>query len=529
MDKLEFMLKRRKFLSSFALGAAATSMATPWAGSAIAATPKFVNYPFSMGVASGDPTPEGFVLWTRLAPNPFEIEPFTNELVEVLVEIAEDDKFTKIIHRQTEFARPDTMHSVHAEIYGLPAGRTYFYRFRVGTIASPVGRTATAPMFAGQLDKLKCAWVSCSHYEQGYFSAYRDIAEQNPDLILELGDYIYEVSWGPQLRRMPVNEATTLDEYRLIHSVNKLDKDLQAAHAIAPWLFIWDDHEVSNDYQGDVGSVLAGQDEKQFVARKAASYRAYFENLPLRARSRFDAINRMRLYGQSTYGNLVEFTLLDTRQYRPRAACASPGKYNAEMVSRATCAELADKSRSILGSAQERFVNDNFMRGNTKWSILVQPTLFGTLFQKNDKGEGLVYNESWSGFEPARQKIIDAMARRQKQSSCVVIGGDMHAFFAADVKKDYNDPNSETVAVEFVGGAVTSKSFSYDRFMKMMPENPHLKFFDDRTNGYGLIEISDKKMDVKLRHTKSTWNKSAGFSNLKHYVIERGINKLNEA
>lgn len=529
MEFDDFGIKRRRFLSSMAMGAAAASLTSPWNGRAFAATPKFINDPFSMGVASGDPTPEGFVLWTRLAPNPFDVEPFTQDLVEVLVEVAEDEKFTKIVRRQTEIARPDNAHSVHAEINGLPAGRNYFYRFRCGGVASPVGRTITAPLFAQKLDKIKFAWHSCAHYEQGYYTAYRDIAEQHPDIILGLGDYIYEVSWGPQLRRMPVNEATSVDEYRLIHAVTKLDKDLQAAHAVAPWLFIWDDHEVANDYQGDWGSTLPGLDEKTFVARRLASYKAYFEHLPLRARSRFDAVNRMRIYGQSTFGDLLEFTLLDTRQFRPRASCPSnPEKYTGEMISKANCADLTDKTRSILGAQQERFVNDNFMRGNTRWSVLVQPTFFGDLAQKNDKGEAIVFNEGWSGFNPARQKIIDTIAKRQKQSSCVVIGGDMHAFFAADVKKDYDKPDSETVAVEFVSGSITSKSYNYERFMKMMPDNPHIKFFDDRTNGYGIVEVTDKKMDVRLRHTKSTWVKDAGFSDIKRYTIERGVNKLNE-
>jgi alkaline phosphatase D len=522
------LLQRRRFLSGVAMGGAAGAFLSPWKGSAFAATPRFVNDPFSLGVASGDPTPDGFVLWTRLAPNPFDVESGLTDLIEVGVEVAEDLAFTRIVRRQTEIARPDLNHSIHAEIYGLPPARPYFYRFKVGLVTSPVGRVSTAPLLGSNLDRFKFAWHSCSHYEQGFYTAYADMAAQNPDLILGLGDYIYETSWGPQVRRMPIDDAWTLSDYRLIHSVTKTDKDLQAAHAACPWVFIWDDHEVANDYQGDVGKVMAGFTQADFPTRKRNAYQAFFEHLPLRRRSMFTAANRMRIYGQVSYGNLVEFNLLDTRQYRARAACATEGRYEAQSVSRATCTELQDANRSILGAQQERFFNDNMMRGTTKWSVLVQPTLFGTLNQKDNRGDPVAYNDGWGGFEPARQKIIENIRRRNDKASCVVIGGDVHAFFAGEVKMDYFNPASQSVAVEFVGGSVTSKSFSYDRFMAMMPESPHFKFFDDRTNGYGLAEISPTRMDVKLRHTPSTWRRDAGFTNIKHFVVEKGSNRLTE-
>lgn len=523
------LLQRRRFLSAMAMGAAAATVASPWKGSAFAATPRFVNDPFSLGVASGDPTADGFVLWTRLAPNPYDADQGITDLVEVVVEVAEDLAFTKIVRRQTEIARPDLNHSIHAEIYGLRPQHPYFYRFRVGLITSPIGRATTAPLLGANLDKFKFAWHSCAHYEQGFYTAYADMAAQNPDLILSLGDYIYESSWGPQVRRMPVNEAWSLADYRLIHSVAKTDKDLQAAHAVCPWVFIWDDHEVANDYQGDVGKVMQGFTAADFPSRKKNAYQAFFENLPLRRRSMLDAANRMRIYGQVNYGNLVEFNLLDTRQYRARAACASEGRYEAQMVSRNTCAELQDANRTILGTAQERFFSDNMMRGTTKWSVLVQPTLFGTLNQKDNNGDPAAYNDGWGAFEPARQKLIENIRRRKDKASCVVIGGDVHAFFAGEVKMDYQNPTSESVAVEFVGGSITSKSFNYERFSAIVQESPHFKFFDDRTNGYGLGEISANQMDIKLRHTPSTWRRDAGFSNIKHYVVERGVNRLQEA
>jgi alkaline phosphatase D len=522
--------KRRLFLNAWAMGAAAASISSPWRGSAMAQTPKFISDPFTLGVASGDPTQDGFVLWTRLAPEPLDPDYVIEGLVDVLCEISEDEAFTKIVRREFAVARPDNAHAVHVEVGGLKPNRPYFYRFRVGLATSPIGRTRTTPEFGAPLSKLRFAWHSCAHYEQGLFTAYGDLAKQNPDVILSLGDYIYEVSYGAAVRRMPVEDAFSLKDYRLIHAVHKMDKDLQAAHAVAPWLYIWDDHEVANDYQGNFGKVLPGQSvETDFPIRKYNAYKAFFENQPLRARSRFDAINRMRIYGQSGWGDLLDFTLLDTRQYRSKGACLPEGRQEAVSASRATCAELQDPSRTILGARQERFVSENFMRAPFKWSVLVQPTLFATLFQKSDKGDPTAYTDGWSAFEPARQKIIDIMARRRREVSSVVIGGDMHGFWASDVKLDYAKPESDTVAVEFVGGSITSQSFNYERWNRIFPDNPHLKWQDDRVRGYGLVDVDARLMDVRLMSTPTTWRRDQPFTTLKRYQVERGQARLNEA
>ncbi|MEN9856021.1 MAG: hypothetical protein RLZZ157_1147, partial [Pseudomonadota bacterium] len=514
---------RRLFLNAWAMGAAAASLASPWRGSAMAQTPKFLSDPFTLGVASGDPNQDGFVLWTRLAPNPLDPDYEIDGLVDVQCEIAEDEAFAKIVRRQFAVARPDQAHSVHVEVQGLRPNRVYYYRFRVGLAVSPIGRTRTTPEFGAPLAKLRYAFHSCAHYEQGLFTAYGDIAKQNPDVILSLGDYIYEVAYGAGVRRFPVDDAFRLSDYRLIHSAYKMDPDLQAAHAVAPWLFIWDDHEVANDYQGDIGKVLPGQDPaRDFPIRKFNAYRAFFEHQPLRARARFDAVNRMRIYGSSTWGDLVDFTLLDTRQYRDKAACIPADQQQGGSVLRATCAALQDASRTILGARQERFVNEQFMRGPAKWSVLAQPTLFSTLWQKNSKGEPTAFVDGWSGFEPARQKIIDMMARRRKDSSCVVIGGDMHGFWASSVKTDYAKPESEAVAVEFVTSSITSISYNYERFQAIMPDNPHIQWQDDRRRGYGLVDVTPKSQDVRLMSTASTWTRDQPFTPQRRYVVERG-------
>jgi alkaline phosphatase D len=520
---------RRGFINTWAMGAAALSMGSAWTGSALASDPRFTADPFTLGVASGDPTSDGFVLWTRLAPYPLDPDYQIDGLVEVQVEVADDEGFRRVVRRQSVFARPDLHHSVHLEVMGLPPGRKYFYRFIAGGITSPVGRTSTAPLYGQGLDRVRFAWHSCAHYDQGFFTAYADLAAQNPDVILSLGDYIYEVSYGSAVRRMPVDDAYSLQDYRQIHTYNHLDADLQAAHAAAPWLFIWDDHEVANDYQGDVGKVLPSQTPEQFRQRRLNAYKAFYENTPMRARARFDAVDQMRIYGESGFGNLLGFTLLDTRQYRSPAACLEPGRFEGGLIARDGCPALADPSRTILGARQERFVRERFMRDPFRWNVLVQPTLFGTLNQTTSAGAAAAFTDGWGGYEPARQRIIEMMRTRRRDSNAVVIGGDMHAFWAGDVKMDYRDPASESVGVEFVGGSISNKSFSYDRFMRMMPDNPHIKFFDDRTNGYGLVDVTRDRMEVRLRHTPDTWRRDAGFADLKRYVVEWGQTRLNEA
>jgi alkaline phosphatase D len=522
--------KRRLFLNAWAMGAAAASIASPWRGSAMAQTPRFISDPFTLGVASGDPNFDGFVVWTRLAPNPLDFDYALDGLIDVQCEIAEDEAFTRIVRRAFGVARPDNAHAVHIEINGLRPNRVYYYRFRVGLAVSPVGRTRTTPEFGAPTQKLRYAFHSCAHYEHGYFTAYGDMAKQNPDVIVSMGDYIYEVAYGPQVRRLPVDDAFTLRDYRAIHTVYKMDKDLQAAHAAAPWLFIWDDHEVANDYQGDFGKVLPGQDHvSQFPIRKYNAYKAFFEHQPLRARSRFDAINRMRIYGSSVWGDLVDFTLLDTRQYRAKAACLPEGRQEGGSVVRASCPELQDASRSILGARQERFLNDGFMRSPTKWTVLAQPTLFSTLIQENSRGEPTAFTDGWSGFEPARQKIIDLMARRRQANSCVVIGGDMHGFWASEVKTDYFKPESEAVAVEFVTTSIANMSYNYDRFQALLPENPHIKWQDDRQRGYGLVDVTPTTQDVKLMATPTIWKRDQPFTPLRRYVVERGRPVINPA
>lgn len=511
---------RRAALSrslAMAAGAAAFLRAKPGR----AAEPvHFVSDPFKLGVASGDPTPDGLVLWTRLAPNPLEPDGgLGDQVIEVKWTIAADPAFKTIVKAGVEIAHRERGHSVHAEVMGLQPDRPYWYRFEAGGVRSPTGRGRTLPVVGSPKDRFRIAWASCQHFEQGYFSAYRDMVAWGPDLILHMGDYIYESSWGPQVRRHPNRDPWTLDDYRIHHAVYKLDPDLQAAHAATSWAFIWDDHDVSNDYAGLVPPNPA--DLEGFPARRAAAYQTWFENLPLGRRSLTQGLET-RIYQQLIVGDLVQFLLLDTRQYRAPRACVSPDPTKWRTGVRA-CPEMASPDRGVLGSDQEFWLTTSLNRSATRWTSLVQPTLFSDMKQKTPDGQWGGYQDGWSGYPAARQKILDRLAARRNRDT-VIIGGDMHAFMVADVKADFAKPDSPVIAAEFVGTSVTSHSYNYDGWQLLLqdPGNAHLKLADDRTKGWAGAEITPGAWAVTFRGVSSVWDPNPTFSTHSRWAVEWG-------
>jgi len=516
-------LTRRFVLTSAASGAAAALTAGCTLPHTEGAAPVFRNDPFSLGVSSGEPTSDGFVLWTRLAPNPMDPDGgMPPEAVDVVWELSEDEGFTRIVRTGVERALPDWGHSVHAELYGLPAGREYFFRFQVGGVTSPVGRAKTSPAYGSGMEAMKIAWCSCSHYEQGYFHAYRNMAEERPDLIIHTGDFIYESSWGQQVRRHVVPEPHSLSDYRRVYALYRLDPDLQAASAIAPWLVTWDDHEVDNDYAGDV-SEEAFVSAETFRARRLAAYQAYWENMPLRRRSMLErASGRMRIWGQSVFGDLAEVNMTDGRQFRTPMACPTEFDRGGNVVP-ASCEDLIDPNRTYLGQGQERWLNRGVAGSGAVWSFIVQPTLFSPFQTPHpETGETMVWTDGWDGYPLARQRLIDALASKQGANP-IILGGDTHCYWVSDVKADFNDMNSATVASEFVTTSVTSIRGGYEGIVANLPNNPHIKHFDTREQGYGLIRLTRDRAEVDLRVVGNTAMRD-GYAprNQKQYVIEAG-------
>src|SRR5262245_38175936 len=339
------MITRRQVLTGAAALAAAGVPIIRRAG----AQPRLADNPFTLGVASGYPVPTGVALWTRLAPAPrVPGGGMPRDVVTVDWEVAGDEHMGRIVQRGQAAATPEWAHAVHVEVDGLEPGRWYWYRFRAGGHASPIGRTRTAPPAGDGPDRLRFAFASCQHYEQGYFVAYRHMLADDLDLIVHLGDYIYESSWGRgHVRKHGAPEPHTLEDYRIRHALYRSDPDLQTAHASCPWLMTWDDHEVQNDYANDRSE--HADTPAWFLERRAAAYRAYYEHMPLR-RQMVPFGPNMRLHARVAFGRLAQFHLLDDRQYRSPQPCPPPGRGGANVVEE--CEARLDPKLTMLGEAQ---------------------------------------------------------------------------------------------------------------------------------------------------------------------------------
>ena len=509
---------RRRFLQSLAaLGVYST--ASP-ARAQLLDKPRFAAYPFSLGIASGYPLPASVMLWTRLAPVPGAPGGgMPAGVVPVRWEVARDEKFAHIAAAGTAHATPDWAHSIHAEATGLEPARWYWYRFIAGDVASPVGRTRTAPAAGGRPDKLRFAFASCQHYEAGYFGAYRHIVRDNLDLVVFLGDYIYESSRArDQVRRHGSSEPHTLDDYRARHALYKGDADLQGAHAMLPWIFTWDDHEVENDYAADRSENV--DHPEWFLARRTAAYKAYYEHMPLRPEM-IPYGPHARLYSRWGHGNLASFHLLDDRQYRSPQACPRPARGGSNTVDVADCPALDEPERTMLGRTQEQWLEAGLGASRTTWNVLAQQTTMAQFDQKPGPGRR-AWTDGWDGYPAARRRVVDFIAER-KVANPVVLGGDVHMFFVNEIKREFDNPASAVVASEFVGTGITQQaSFTAETLDRLTPDNPHVKFADNRFRGYARIEVTPKSMSVDLRAMEHVSSRDSGCSTLATFVVEDG-------
>nr|WP_257350945.1 alkaline phosphatase [Pseudalkalibacillus decolorationis] len=534
MNRKSFLSKTGK-VAGLALG---MTLANQFNGLKVEASPQFTNYPFQLGVTSGDPLADSVVLWTRLAPEPLNGGGMPNYNVPVQWEIAEDEKFHKVLDQGTEVARPELGHSVHVEVFGLKPNRKYYYRFKSGNETSPIGKTKTLPAPGDKLSKLTFAFASCQQFEHGYYTAYRHMAEEDLDLVIHLGDYIYE--YGPNeyvaktgnVRTHSGPEIITLDDYRNRLAQYKSDKDLQAAHAAFPWIVTWDDHEVENNYADEIPE--RGQSVEDFIQRRANAYQAYYEHMPLR-KSSIPHGPDMNLYRRFTYGDLVEFNVLDTRQYRDNQA-------NGDGI-KAPSRESMDPNRSLLGAEQEQWLLEGLGRSQTQWNVLAQQIFFNQL--NFDTNGDVKYNmDAWDGYSASRDRIIDFISENQVEN-LVVLTGDVHASWAGDIKKSYNGPNSEILGSEFVGTSITSGGDGADKRKDtdaILTENPHIKFFNDY-RGYVSCTITREKWMAEYKvvpyvsqpgapiHTRATFeikNNQPGLHLKKDKPLSTKIQKSNE-
>ncbi len=511
----------RRQLIYRAMAMAGASVSAAWMAGATSAAPSRRSVrgnPFALGVASGDPVSDGFVIWTRTTLNGVVVDE-ARDAVDVIWEVASDARMHNIVQAGVAQALPGLGHAVHVEIRGLPSGRPYWYRFRLPRgDASPTGRAWTAPELGSTLDRFSFAFASCQHFEQGYFTPYDLMAGDEPDLVIHLGDYIYESSWGETVRRHEGREPVSIHDYRNRHALYKTDAALQRAHARTPWLVTWDDHEVDNDYQG-----LESEDYQKpedFVKRRAAAYQAYYENMPLRRIALPDQ-NGMQLFQRSQFADLLQVAMIDNRQYRSPAACRSPEDGGGQVVSARTCTELFEDSRTMLGKDQERWLNSALTRSTARWNIIGNGEMFSRLRQKTSNGDEGHWTDDWNGFPSARQRLIGTLARG-RASNVVFLTGDIHAFWVNDVKEDFSRDDSRVVATELVGTSISSAGVPYEQFAKLLPENPHVKFFESRHRGYVLCRTTPSEMKVDLRVVDTVRAPVSGGRTLASFRIEAG-------
>ncbi|MGF1526496.1 MAG: alkaline phosphatase D family protein [Candidatus Competibacterales bacterium] len=509
-----FSPPRRRWLQQASLMALA-ALTRPLPAGAGEADPAFVDYPFKLGVASGDPLADGFVLWTRLAPNPLAPDGGMGGLgpVRVTWEVAADAEFASPVRRGAVLAHPGRGFAVHVDVTGLEPDRGYFYRFSAGEAVSPTGRVRTFPVVGAPSEKMRLAWASCAHYGQGYFGAYRHMVADDLDLVIHVGDYLYESTWGPRVR-FHLPEPFTLEQYRSHHALYKTDPDLQAAHARYPWLVTWDDHEVDNDYAGFFDENNP-EVREAFVRRRAAAYQAYYEHMPLRLSARPQGAD-MHLYSNLQFGDLAHLMVLDNRQYRDDQACPGPG-FGGQIIT--DCDQRLDPARSMLGLEQEEWLQRQLNRPS-RWRIIAQQTLMAALSQGGMEMVGdRRWSDGWDGYAATRARLLTGIAERNIDN-VIVLGGDVHSFWVTDLKVNFDDPRAPAVATEFVTTSVTAASGSWGE--ALLPANPHVKFHAWRHRGYGLMELTPGGARVELRAVDNVNDPKSGVSTLKAFAVEAG-------
>ena len=467
-------ITRRQWLAATG-GLAALVALGQLPGEAAMAAPRRLADPFMLGVSSGEPLPGGVVLWTRLAPEPLApdgLGGMPNQPVSVQWQVADDEAMRNVVRSGVALALPELAHAVHAEVDGLLPGRDYWYRFRVGDHLSPVGHTRTAPP-PGSITPLSLAFASCQQWEAGFYTAYRDMGTQDLDAIIHLGDYIYEYGIGATggVRAVSLpdehrHETMTLPQYRLRYSLVKTDPDLQAAHAAAPWLVSSDDHDVEDNYADETSR--NGLSPEDLLRRRAAAYRAFYENLPLRASSTPQGSD-MQMYRQVQYGETASLFMLDTRQYRDPL-------------------DIEDRhnpSRSILGEAQEQWLLDGLGSSTARWNMVVQQVMVAQLDRLTDPGLQQLNPDTWDGYAASRDRLLNAIVERGVRNP-VVLTGDAHVNCGFDLKSNFNDPDSPTVAAELVGTSISSGGNGADMTsggQEWLAANAHLRFFNNQ-RGY---------------------------------------------
>ncbi len=513
-------LSRRGLLKGASASALLAAL-MPAASRSVWANPVFSGNPFTLGVASGDPLPDGIVLWTRIAPDPLNGGGMPMQAVPVTWEVASDDRMRTIVQQGETLARPELGHSVHVEVGGLEPARPYWYRFRVGREASRVGRTKTAPAPGALPTALRFANAGCQRYEDGYFTAYRHLAREELDFVFHYGDYIYEYrarnGAAPTVRETLGDEIYTVVDYRNRYALYKRDADLQAAHAAHPFLSSFDDHEVDNNWAGEIseedgaGSSPAVPPE-YFALRKQMAFHAWYENMPVR-RAQLPRGPAIAAYRTLRYGRLAQINVLDTRQYRDDQPCGDGTKE--------ACPAQLNPNAQILGPDQERWLFDGLAKSDTTWNVLAQQVMMMRRDVSTGTNAPQFSMDKWDAYPAARDRLMRHL-EAAKVKGLVVLTGDIHNAWAGDLKADFLNPASATLGTEFIATSITTNGDGFDiddLRRRQLDRNPHLRFFNNR-RGYSVHEATKDRMVVHFRAVDSVSQPGAPLVTKASYAVE---------
>lgn len=500
---------RRDFLRYLVGAAGAVAMGTLPARRGDAAV-RLSADPFTLGVASGDPSPDGVVLWTRLAPDPVNGGGMPDRRLAVGWEIAHDESFARVVKRGDVLAVPELGHAVHVEVDGLDPDRAYFYRFTTPDGESPVGRTRTTPAPGADVAALSFAFASCQNYQNGLYTAYRHMAEEDLHLVVHLGDYIYEGGIaGNALRPHNSPEIMTLADYRDRYGLYKSDPHLRAAHAAFPFVVTWDDHEVDNDYanaHSEDGAPVA-----DFLRRRAAAYQAYYEHMPLR-RSSMPSGPDLSLYRRIAWGGLAEFNVLDTRQYRAPQPCNNGTVPD--------CPGARGPGADILGPEQEAWLLEGLAGSRARWNVLANQVPFApTLRRMRDGGMGHPMDK-WDGYGYSRDRVLEVL-RGRSVANPVVLTGDVHVNWVATT---LDRPDAPPIGTEFVGTSISSGGDGSPMTSEgelILEHNPHIPYYSAR-RGYVRATVTPGSWTADYRAVDYVTREGAPIRTDATWVVEDG-------
>lgn len=505
-------IERRDFLKYLAAVSAIPTLALKAVASS-EDVQEFSGNLFQLGVASGDPSADGVVIWTKLSPRPLEDGGMPLHPVRVGWEVANDEGFHDIVQSGSALAIPQLGHSVHVELEGLKADRWYFYRFHVGKQTSPIGRTRTFPVAEEMPDRLKFAFTSCQHFEYGYFNGYPHMQQEDLNLVVHLGDYIYEYAGSDKrVRKHLGGEIESLNDYRRRYSQYRLEDSLQETHRLFPWIVTWDDHEFDNNYANLV-SEQDGISPEEFLVRRMNAYQAYYEFMPLR-RSSFPRGPHMKLYRSCHFGRLANFQVLDTRQYRTDQP---NGDHQKPMEGR-----VFDQNSTILGDRQEEWLMSNLIRSEATWNVLAQQVMMAPL-DRGDKEKPLYSMDQWPGYEHSRRRLLRFMHERNVPNP-VVLTGDIHVNWVNDLQLNFQDEKSPIVGTEFVGTSMSSGGNGGNvipEYERAKAQNDFVKWYNSN-RGYVSCELTPEKWTTYYRTTPYVDQPGSPIETPATFVVENG-------